>query len=71
MRWMTAGLWALCLVGATACPETYRKGGRLDRAMRQDMKEQLIPHSCPKDVWDVVCENGEKLDEACLEACFP
>ena len=70
MRWMTAGLCALCLVGVTGCPETYRKGGRVDRAMRQDMKDQLVPHTCEERLWRLVCESGEKLDEDCLQVCF-
>jgi hypothetical protein len=70
MRWMSAGLYALCVLGMTGCPETYRRGGRLDRAMRQDMKEQLVPHTCSEDVWNRVCEEGDKLDEECLRECF-
>ena len=70
MRWMTAGLCALCLVGMTGCPETYRKGGRLDRAMRKDIEEQLVQHTCDDRVWELICESGRKLDERCIEECF-
>lgn len=70
MRWMTAGLCALCLIGMTGCPETYRKGGRADRAMLQDMKEQLVPHTCEARVWREICRDGDNLDETCLRECF-
>lgn len=70
MRWMTAGLCALCLVAMTGCPETYRKGGRADRAMRQDMKDQLVPHTCSEKAWREACDEGDKLDEACIKECF-
>lgn len=31
------GLWVL----GTGCPHTYRKGGKLDRAMQKDMEEKF------------------------------
>lgn len=71
MRWMTAGLCALCLVGMTGCAGTYGVHGRLGRAMRKDLKENYLQQrTCPKEVWDKLCEEGEELSEECIEACF-
>lgn len=67
---MSAGLFALSLVGMTGCPEAYGRGGRMDRAMRQDIEDQLVRHTCSDELWKRVCLSGAKLDDACLAECF-
>jgi hypothetical protein len=36
---LTTAVWFLVL--GTGCPHTYRKGGKLDRAMQKDMEENF------------------------------
>ncbi len=36
---VAAAVWLLAL--GTGCPHTYRKGGKLDRAMQKDMEEKF------------------------------
>ncbi|WP_375769359.1 hypothetical protein NR798_00330 [Archangium gephyra] len=39
-RAMLAAVMGFLMLG-TGCPHTYRKGGKLDRAMQQDMKDKF------------------------------
>ncbi|HZH15138.1 MAG TPA: hypothetical protein VE057_12360 [Archangium sp.] len=39
-RAMLAAVMGLLMLG-TGCPHTYRKGGKLDRAMQKDTKEKF------------------------------
>lgn len=68
MRWWTAGCCALALLALTGCPETYRRGGRADRAIRKDMKELVEPNECTKAEHDLYCADDEESEE-CLEHC--
>ncbi len=67
MRWMTAGLCVLSLVGLLGCPETYGIGGTVDQAVEEDMEE-----SVPKK--DGTCPPAQQVKEICgarsPEECF-
>lgn len=69
MRWMTAGL---CLITMTGCPETHRRGGQLDRAMRKDLRQKLQPsqqEGCSEEVWNQLCDDDRDESEECIKAC--
>lgn len=68
MRWTTAGLCALSLVGTLGCPHAFGRGGTIDRAMRKDLKERLKNGGCTLDQFDRVCAEGKDLEE-CLDQC--
>ena len=50
MVWMAVG---------TGCPETWREGCTIDRAMAKDIEEELHRHNCPlsKEKWEERCED--------------
>lgn len=70
MRWKNVGLGMLLLVAVTGCVGAYGRGGRMDRAMRQDIQNNLQQRTCPESVWEEICESGRTLDEECIQECF-
>ncbi|MFY0528387.1 hypothetical protein ACN28I_36240 [Archangium gephyra] len=58
MRWRRVFTFMVWLVVATGCPETWREGGTIDRAMAQDIEEELHRHDCflSKEEWEEKCE---------------
>jgi hypothetical protein len=68
MQWWITGCCALSLMVLTGCPETYRRGGRADRAAHKDMKEAMESDGCSRDEYDLYCE-GREESEKCLEKC--
>ncbi len=66
MRWRTAALCAVSLVGLVGCPETYGKDGTMDDAVEKDMEAAVEKDTCPP---------REKVKEICGERnpkdCFP
>lgn len=52
--WMAVG---------TGCPETWREGGTIDRAMAKDLAEELHSHDChlSKDEWREKCDVSPEL----------
>ena len=67
MRWRAAVLCALSLVVMTACPETYRRGGRADRAAHKDATE-FLQQQCSQVDYDEFCKGQEESQE-CLDQC--
>ncbi|HZH15894.1 MAG TPA: hypothetical protein VE057_16185 [Archangium sp.] len=60
MRWRWVFAFWVWLVVATGCPETWREGGTIDRAMAQDIEEELHRHDCPlsKEEWREKCRGS-------------
>jgi hypothetical protein len=58
-------LWLVALVG---CAETYRRGGRADRAAHKDTQERLDPSECTQKIYDEFCRDDEESEE-CLKYC--
>jgi hypothetical protein len=49
--------FTLLMVVGTGCPETWREGGTIDRAMAKDIAEELHRHDCnlSKEEWMAKC----------------
>lgn len=71
MRWRW--VFAVTVMGmGTGCPETWREGGTIDRAMAKDLAEELHRHDCPlsKGEWKTRCEDpAQWVAEKCPHAC--
>jgi len=68
MRRGTAWICALWLAALTGCPETYRRGGRVDRAALKDAKEKIPDRTCDDDTYELYCADDEESEE-CLKHC--
>ncbi len=69
MCWRTTVVCALGLVTMTGCPETHRRGGRLDRAAHKDARQGIDEkEGCTETVYNALCL-GDEDSEECLEAC--
>jgi hypothetical protein len=68
MRWEAALSCVLWLVALTGCPETYRRGGRVDRAADKDAKDQIPDRICDEDTYELYCAGKEESAE-CLKHC--
>ena len=67
MRWRTCWLGVLSLVAMTGCPEEFGIDGRVDQAVRKDVKERL-KRQCSDEELRLYCGNG-KPEETCREKC--
>lgn len=68
MQWRTFAVCALWLLAIPGCAETYRRGGRADRAAHKDAKELLEQDECSLDDYEKYCRGNE--DSAlCIEKC--
>lgn len=58
MRWRWVFVFTVWMAVGTGCPETWREGGTLDRAMAKDIAEELHRHGCYLDdeEWDEKCD---------------
>jgi hypothetical protein len=58
------------LIICTGCPDTWRKGGKMDRAMAKDIQQMTDQKDCPldEDEFEYRCET-EELWEA--RSCPP
>ena len=68
MRWKTAGLWALSLSVMTGCDDGFTKGGRIDRAVHQDVME-LYRKPCSKQELAKLCGGQNKNSPDCIRVC--
>jgi hypothetical protein len=68
MRWQMAGLCALSLVAMTSCADDFAKGGRIDRAVYQDMVE-LHRKDCSPAELDMFCRGKKLNSEECVRMC--
>lgn len=68
MRWKTAWVCALPLVGALGCPHAFGRGGTIDKAMHRDLMEQLKNGPCSQDDLARLCRPGMST-EKCLDEC--
>ena len=57
MRWRWVFAVTVWMTVGTGCPETWREGGTIDRAMAKDIEEELHRHDCPlsKEEWRMRC----------------
>jgi hypothetical protein len=73
MRWRRVFAFTVWLAVGTGCPETWREGGTIDRAMAKDIEEELHRHDCflSKEEWQERCNvpPAEWKDSGCPHAC--
>jgi hypothetical protein len=72
MRWRWVFTFLVWLAVATGCPETWREGGTIDRAMAKDLAEELHRHDCHlnEEEWVQKCRDPARwVDEKCPHAC--
>ena len=73
MRWRWVFAFTVWMVMGTGCPETWREGGTIDRAMAKDIQEELHRHDCnlSEDEWRDKCEvpPEEWENMGCPHAC--
>ena len=57
MRWRRVFAFTVVMAVGTGCPETWREGGTIDRAMAKDIQEELHRHDCPlgEKEWKQTC----------------
>jgi hypothetical protein len=72
MRWRRVFTFTVWLAVGTGCPETWREGGTIDRAMAKDLAEEMHRHDCPlsEEQWKKRCRvpaQWVRLD--CPHAC--
>jgi hypothetical protein len=57
----------------TGCPETWREGGTIDRAMAKDLAEEMHQHDCylSEEEWKKHCRVSPELweTEGCPHEC--
>lgn len=68
MTWRHVGTGVFVLVMITGCPSEFGKGGRVNKAVGQDVKE-LIHEDCPEPVFLRFCSDGRESTPECIEAC--
>ena len=68
MRRPTAVLCALSLVALTGCPEEFGIEGRVNKAVRKDVKAS-IPKKCTDQQYRDFCDDGRELSKECRETC--
>ncbi|HEX5747300.1 MAG TPA: hypothetical protein VFZ09_13740 [Archangium sp.] len=73
MRWRGVLMSTVWMVMGTGCPETWREGGTIDRAMAKDLAEEMHRHDCylSEEEWKSRCEVPPELweDKKCPHAC--
>jgi hypothetical protein len=73
MRWRRVFAFTVVLAVGTGCPETWREGGTIDRAMEKDIEEELHQHDCPlsKEEWRKKCKVSpdQWVRSGCPHAC--
>jgi hypothetical protein len=62
MRWRRVFAFTCLMAVGTGCPETWREGGTIDRAMAKDIEEELHRHNCPlsKAEWEFRCLGAQQ-----------
>jgi hypothetical protein len=68
MRWKTAGLCALALVGTLGCPHAFGRGGTVDRAVHKDVRTAVEEGRCTQTQFNLFCVPDD-TSEDCLEEC--
>lgn len=73
MRWRWVFAFTVVLAVGTGCPETWREGGTIDRAMAKDLAEEMHRHDChlSEEEWLAKCEVPPELRESkgCPHEC--
>ena len=64
MRWRQVFAFTVVMVVGMGCPETWREGGTIDRAMAKDIQEELHRHNCSldKEQWERRCRFEEQWE---------
>lgn len=57
MRWRGVLTFTVWMAMGTGCPETWREGGTIDRAMAKDLAEEMHRHDCllSEEEWKRLC----------------
>jgi hypothetical protein len=65
MRWRWVFAVTVVMAVGTGCPETWRKGGMIDRAMAKDIAEGLRRYNChlSRDEWRDQCRTEELWED--------
>ncbi|WP_375768896.1 hypothetical protein NR798_45665 [Archangium gephyra] len=73
MRWRGVLSLTVWMAMGTGCPETWREGGTIDRAMAKDLAEELHRHDCylSEDEWVEKCGVSPEdwTQSGCPHAC--
>jgi len=72
MRWRRVFAFTVWMAVGTGCPETWREGGTIDRAMAKDLAEELHRHDCylGEEEWRDQCANPEDWGKSrCPHEC--
>ncbi|MFE8603471.1 hypothetical protein [Archangium violaceum] len=73
MRWRGVLTFTVWMAMGTGCPETWREGGTIDRAMAKDLAEEMHRHDCllSDEEWKKHCRVPPELWESkgCPHAC--
>lgn len=68
MRWKTAGLCVLALVGSLGCPHAFGRGGTIDRAAHKDVEQAFDFEECTEEEYQENCK-PDHTSEKCRKAC--
>jgi hypothetical protein len=71
MRRRFAFALMVVMLGA-GCPETWREGGTIDRAMAKDIEEELHRHNCylSREEWKKNCDSPAAWEDfRCPHEC--
>jgi hypothetical protein len=65
MHWRRVFVFTVVMVVGMGCPETWRKGGIIDRAMAKDIAEGLRRYNCSlsRDEWMDKCRHEELWED--------
>jgi hypothetical protein len=72
MCWRRVFAFTVWMVVGTGCPETWREGGTIDRAMAKDIEEELHRHDCDlsREEWEWRCRAPERWGKrGCPHQC--
>lgn len=70
MRWLQAAAVAFSIVMLTGCPSEFGKEGRIAKAVRKDVQENLLELKSCSDAWkQEVCGNGPNRDWKKCQEC--
>jgi hypothetical protein len=68
MRWRIIFIGVLSLLGATACPHSFGRGGTIDRAVHKDAKAVLQEEECTEEIRQKYCTDPDNMEQ-CPEEC--
>jgi hypothetical protein len=71
MRWLQTVVAVLSVMATTGCPSEFGKDGRVNKAVRKDVQENLIITSCSDAVRKRACAPGKENSDECRRCGGP